>query len=104
MGLFYGPNKSSIFHQKVKMVSRVKRVPMDFVYVVLDSEVYPVAYATFAQAKAAVVEKHREELERQIAAGEDDASEINVSEGITGTTYMYIEKGIHIHIYRLPIR
>ena len=78
---------------------------MNVVYVVIEPEVNPVAYTTFAQAKASIIEKYREELEFQEeeAQGWPIASEVNVPESASGVTRLYIEKGINIYIYRLPI-
>ena len=78
---------------------------MDFVYVVIEPEVNPVAFATFADAKASIIENYREELEfqEQEAEGWPIASDVDVAESPSGVTYLYIEKGIHIYIYRLPI-
>ena len=73
---------------------------MNFVYVVIENYVNPVVFARFADAKASVLEKYREMLE---AEGWPMASEVNVEESDTGVTYLYIEKGINIYIYRLPI-
>jgi hypothetical protein len=75
---------------------------MDFVYVVIETDVHPVVFARFADAKASILEKYREMLEEE-ADGWSMASEVNVEESDTGVTYLYIEKGIHIYIYRLPI-
>lgn len=75
---------------------------MDFVYVVIEPEVIPVAYATFAQAKASVIEKYREELELQEQGG-PMASDVRAEESATGVTYLYIEKGINIYIYKLHV-
>ena len=77
---------------------------MNVVYVVIEPEVNPVAYATFAQAKASVLEKYREELEEQAADGSPMASDVGAEESATGVTYLYIEKGINIYIHRLPVR
>ena len=77
---------------------------MDFVYVVIEPEVNPVAYATFAQAKASVIEKYREELELQEEEqGGPMASDVRAEESATGVTYLYIEKGINIYIYKLHV-
>lgn len=79
---------------------------MNVVYVVIEPEVNPVAYATFAQAKASVLEKYREELEEQAADADGwaMASDVGAEESATGVTYLYIEKGINIYIYKLCIR
>jgi hypothetical protein len=78
---------------------------MDTVYVVIETGVDPVAFATFADAKASVLQKYREELEfqKEEAQGEPIGSEVDVLESPTAVTYLYIEKGIHIYIYRLPV-
>ena len=74
-------------------------------YVVIEPQVNPLAYATFAQAKASVLQKYREELELQEeeAQGSPIASEVDVPESATGVTHLYIEKGINIYIYRLAV-
>jgi hypothetical protein len=78
---------------------------MDFVYVVIEPEVNPVVFATFADAKASVIENYREELEfeEEEAQGWPIASDVDVLESASGVTHLYIEKGINIYIYRLPI-
>jgi hypothetical protein len=73
---------------------------MDFVYVVIETDVHPVVFARFADAKASILEKYRERVE---AEDWPMASEVNVEESDTGITYLYIEKGINIYIYRLPV-
>ena len=73
---------------------------MDFVYVIIETEVHPVVFARFADAKASILEKYRERVEGE---GWPMASEVNVEESDTGVTYLYIEKGINIYIYRLPV-
>jgi hypothetical protein len=75
---------------------------MDFVYVVIEPEVIPVAYATFAQAKASVIEKYREELQEEEQGG-PMASDVRAEESATGVTHLYIEKGINIYIYKLHV-
>ena len=74
------------------------------VYVVVENGTpYPVAYATFASAAAAAKEKHKETIEEQEANG-DSCCDVDVPEDrITGMTYLYVEKEIHIRIYKLPI-
>ena len=76
------------------------------VYVVVENgELYPTLYATYEKAYAAVTTKYEEELsdERESAAswGGQMASQVDVVENTdTGTTKLYIEKGIHIIIQR----
>jgi hypothetical protein len=74
---------------------------MSSVYVVIENgEVYKHVYTTFDSAVASVKEKHAD----QISNDYPNCSEIDVPEDIlTGNTYLYVEKGIHIYIYKLPI-
>ena len=81
---------------------------MSAVYIVIENgEPYPNAYGSFVSACAAANEKHKETIQAQLkeANGEYDiCSEMDVPENkITGETYLYVEKGIHIHIYKLPV-
>jgi hypothetical protein len=80
---------------------------MNAVYVVVENgEPYKIAYASFDSAAAAVKEKHREELEAQLleAAGGSICTELDVPENmVTGKTYLYVEKEIHIYIHKLPV-
>ena len=79
---------------------------MSSVYVVIENgEPYENVYTSYASAAAAVKEKYTEEIAEQIrqSDGYPICSEIDVPEAVTGTTYLYVEKGIHIHIYKLPI-
>ena len=76
------------------------------VYIVVENGVpYPVAYASFESAVAVAKEKHKEALEEEIrqADGGSMCSDLDVPENkLTGHTYLYVEKEIHIRIYRLP--
>ena len=87
---------------------------MEFVYSIVENgESYPNAYKTYMSAVFAVKEKHKEYLEEQLKSLEcleclthieNILSDINVPENVeSGKTYLYIEKGIHIFIYKLPI-
>ena len=80
---------------------------MSSVYVVIENgEPYENVYTSFTSAAAAVKEKHAGEYVEQIRVSNDYpiCSEIDVPEDIlTGKTYLYVEKGIHIYIYKLPI-
>jgi hypothetical protein len=80
---------------------------MSSFYVVIENgEPYKNVYTSFNSAVVAVKEKHAEEVAEQIRVSNGDVicSEINVPEDIlTGNTYLYVEKGIHIYIYKLPI-
>jgi len=78
---------------------------MNAVYLVIENGVpYPMAYRSFASAKATVIEKHKETIEWQIreAEGGPICSEVDVLEN-EDKTYLYIEKGIHIYIYKMPV-
>jgi len=70
-------------------------------YVVIENgEPYENVYTSFDSAAAAVKEKYAD----QISNGYPNCSEIDVPEDIlAGNTYLYVEKGIHIYIYKLPI-
>ena len=75
------------------------------VYVVIENgDPYPIAYTSFASAAAAVKEKYNEIVAEEIreANGGSICSEIDVPENTSGKTYLYIEKGVHIYIYKLP--
>ena len=85
---------------------RKSPVKMVAVYVVVENGVpYPVAYASFESAVAVAKEKHKKALEEEMreADGGRMCSEMDVPENkLTGHTYLYVEKEIHIRIYRLP--
>jgi len=79
---------------------------MSAIYIVVENGVpYPVAYRSFEAAAAVVKEKYQETIEEQIREldGGPICSDIDVPESITGKTYLYVEKGIDIYIYKLPI-
>ena len=81
---------------------------MSFVYIIVENgEAYSEAYGNYYLAVRAVHAKHTEEIERQereAAAGDDKSCcEVIVPESNTGTTQLYIEKGINIVILKLRI-
>ena len=80
---------------------------MSSFYVIIENgEPYQNVYTSFNSAVVAVKEKHAEEVAEQIRVsnGYPISSEIDVPEDIlTGKTYLYVEKEIHIYIYKLPI-
>jgi hypothetical protein len=84
---------------------------VDHIYIVVENgDAYPDAYRSYASAVNAVKTKHKETLEDQIRevqcldSIESILSDINVPENIEkGLTNLYIEKGINILIYKLPI-
>jgi hypothetical protein len=80
---------------------------MEFIYIVVENgEPYPSAYKTYELAIADVVNKWDEEVQRQLdeMGGYPICSEILMKEDPSGKTYSYIEKGIHIYVYKLPIK
>jgi len=80
---------------------------MNAVYVIIENgDPYPIAYTSFDSAVAVVKAKHKEEIDRQLeeAQGYPICSDLDTPENkVTGTTYLYVEKGINIYIYKLPI-
>lgn len=65
-----------------------------YMYVVIENgDPYPNAYSSFASAIVAVKEKY-EGIEVHDLDSSDDTS---------GKIYVYIEKGIHIYIHKLPV-
>lgn len=76
-------------------------------YVVIENGLpYPHLYTSYASAAAAAQEKYKQVIEEQIeeANGYPICSEIDVPEHTSGTTYLYVEKGIHIYIYKLEVK
>ena len=81
---------------------------MNAIYVIIENgEPYNVAYQTFDSAVAVVKAKHKETVDEQLREANgvyDICSELDVPENkVTGKTYLYVEKGIHIYIYKLPV-
>ncbi len=80
---------------------------MNFVYIVIENgTAYPKAYRSFDSAVADVKEKHAETIAEQLleADGDSICSDLDVPENtLTGTTYLYVEKGINIYIHKLPV-
>jgi hypothetical protein len=71
---------------------------MEFVYIIVESGTpYSRAFCTYDAAVAAVKENHADLL-----AEPNDSNAVDEPEG-ENYTYLYIEKGIHIYIYRLPV-
>ena len=81
------------------------------VYVVVENgELYPVLYSSYESARKAVTTKYaaelRDEWEEVKEMNDPDyqmASSIVDENEETGTTYLYIEKGIHINIQRYNV-
>ena len=84
---------------------------MEFIYIIVENgEPYLTTFKNYKSALIAVKEKHKEYLEEQIKELhhldmiESVLADINVQENTEkNKTYLYIEKGIHIYIYKLPI-
>jgi len=81
---------------------------MASVYVVVENgDVYPTAYKTYVAAQKVVYEKHKEEIDRQIKQApeykDQILNDITPLENPSGKTDLYVEKGIHIEIHKLPI-
>jgi hypothetical protein len=84
---------------------------MSKVYVVVENgELYPVLYSSYESARKAVTTKYaaelREEWEEVKEMNDPDfqMASVIVDESDTGTTELYIEKGINIIVkrYNLP--
>lgn len=80
---------------------------MDVYIVIENGDPYLVAYTTYAAAVAAVKLKHREAIEEELRWIEENSqpgcNEVDVPENASGLSRLYIEKGIHIEIHRLPV-
>jgi hypothetical protein len=84
---------------------------MEYIYIIVENgEPYLTTFKNYKSAVIAVKEKHKEYLEERIKELHDldliesVLDDINVKENTEkNTTYLYIEKGINIYIYKLPI-
>jgi hypothetical protein len=81
---------------------------METVYTVVENgDAYPLAFTTYKQAVDAVKRKHKETLDEDERSNEKErmqsCNEIDVPEAKERITRLYIEKGIHIEIHRLPV-
>jgi hypothetical protein len=79
---------------------------MEMYVVIENGDPYPNIYTSFKSAAAAAQEKYKEVIEGQLreADGYPICSELDVPENTSGTTYLYVEKGIHIYIYKLKVK
>jgi len=69
------------------------------VYVVIQNgESYPNVYETYKVAVEHVKLRNADMLEEP-----NQCNEVDVVENPNGKTYLYIEKGIHIYIHKLPV-
>ena len=79
---------------------------MNAMYVVIENGIpYPNIYTSYTSAAAVAQAKYKDVIEEEIkeANGYPICSEIDVPENTSGITYLYVEKGIHIYIYKLEI-
>jgi len=81
---------------------------MEFVYVIVENgDAYPKAYMTYATAVKAANDKHKEAMEEQTKENPEFKDEVfgdmNPAENPSGTTQLYVEKGINILIHKLPV-
>jgi len=79
---------------------------MNSVYVIIENgEPYSNVYQTFEYAVAVVKAKHKETIDDQLreAEGYPICSDLDVPENKVGKTELYVEKGINIIIYKLPL-
>ena len=81
---------------------------MEYIYVVVENgEPYQCVYKTYTQAVDAVKSKHKETLDEDlrytVEEGMHSCNVVDVPECTTGPSYLYIEKGISIYIYRLYV-
>jgi len=84
---------------------------MQSFYIVIENgDPYPTAYKSYAAAVKVVKDKHCEYLFDQIKQMdslediESTLADVNPPENTeTNKTYLYIEKGIHINIYKFSI-
>jgi hypothetical protein len=83
---------------------------MEIYTVVENGDAYPLAYSTYKQAVNEVKRKHKEQLDEDEKSlklpenqGLQSCNEIDVPESKERITRLYIEKGIHIEIHRLPV-
>jgi len=75
------------------------------VYIVVENgEPYLIAFKSFASASAAVGAKYRETIEEELKeAGGPICSDIDLPEHVSGITHLYVEKGINVIIYKVPL-
>jgi len=79
-----------------------------FVYVVIENgDAYPCAYTTYDKAAEAVRAKYKQVIDDDIewkeSEGMHSVNDLFTPESPTGMSLMYVEKGIHIEIHRLPV-
>jgi hypothetical protein len=73
---------------------------MQSVYVIIENgEPYETAYTSYRYAVSEVIHRHWEQIKE-----EDILAEVDIAEHKSGITYIYIEKGLNIYIYKLPVK
>jgi len=80
---------------------------MEMYVVIENGDPYPNIYTSFESAAKAAQEKYKDVIEEEIREAYGHypiSSELYVPENTSGTTYLYVEKGIHIYIYKLKIK
>lgn len=85
---------------------------MASVYVVIENgDPYPEVYKSYNEAASVAKMKHKDMVNSLIdeMAGDPESiqsiiADIEVPENKDGKTYLYVEKDIHIYIYKLPIK
>ena len=82
---------------------------MSSVYIVVENgEPYLQAYKTFEDAANDVRIKYKRQIEEEnewcMNSGIEGCNIVYDPESSTETTYYYIEKGISIYIYKVPIK
>ena len=82
---------------------------MENVYVVVENgDPYNAVYTRYALAVSAVKLQHKDEIDEELQWLEDNnvccgCNVVDIPENKEGVMGLYIEKGIAIYIYRLPI-
>ena len=71
---------------------------MPVYFVIQNGESYPNGYSTYQLAVEHVKLRNADILEEA-----NECNDVDVVENSSGKTYLYIEKGIHIYIHKLPI-
>ena len=79
-----------------------------FIYVVIENgDPYPNAFTSYEKAAEAVRTKHKQAIDEDIywkdTDGMHSVNDLFTPENPTGMSLMYVEKGIHIEIHRLPV-
>jgi len=78
-----------------------------FVYIVIENGTpYPNAFTSYEKAAEAVRANYKAEIDEDTYYKENGMQIVNelfTEESPTGMSRMYVEKGIHIEIHRLPV-